>query len=300
MANHVRSVLVRLAVLSVLVVTAAATGCDSGSSAGSMDWQSVASSSDGTKLVAVATFGNVYTSTDSGASWTQRIQQGLVGVVSSADGMKLVGAGIDVHSGGFFIYTSSDSGATWTQTTAPQQSWHALASSADGTKLVATGLDSAGNGCTYTSSDSGATWTQATAPQPGLWILASSADGTKLVASGGGPDTDAGGAYTGGACIYTSADSGAIWTQTTAPRLSWAPVASSADGTKLVAAGQGIYTSADSGATWTQTTAPDLFWQSVASSSDGTNLVAVSIKIGASGGLIYTSSDSGATWTPRK
>jgi hypothetical protein len=137
-----------------------------------------------------------------------------------------------------------------------------------------------------------------------LWSLASSADGTKLVAAGGGPDTDAGGAYTGGACIYTSADSGATWTQTTAPRLSWAPVASSADGTKLVAVavGHGIYTSADSGATWTQTTAPDPFWQSVASSANGTKLVAVSTDLDPAtlklvGGNIYTSSDSGATWT---
>jgi hypothetical protein len=101
-------------VLSVLVVTASATGCDSGSSAGSLDWLSVASSADGTKLVATAVFGSLYTSTDSGATWTQRTQQGLVYVVSSADGTKLVGVGIDIQTGGsgFFIYTSSDSGAT--------------------------------------------------------------------------------------------------------------------------------------------------------------------------------------------
>jgi hypothetical protein len=184
-----------------------------------------------------------------------------------------------------------------------------VASSANGTKLVAvsTDLDPATlklvGGNIYTSSDSGATWTQTGTKQH--WnSVASSSDGTKLVAAGGGPDTDAGGAYTGGACIYTSADSGATWTQTTAPRLSWAPVASSADGTKLVAVavGHGIYTSADSGATWTQTTAPDPFWQSVASSANGTKLVAVSTDLDPAtlklvGGNIYTSSDSGATWT---
>ena len=115
MANHVYSVLVRLAALSVLGVTAAAPGCDSGSSAGSLDWLSVASSADGTKLVAAATFRNIYTSADSGATWTQRTQQGLWSVASSADGTKLVAAGIDIQSGGAFIYTSSDSGATWTQ-----------------------------------------------------------------------------------------------------------------------------------------------------------------------------------------
>jgi photosystem II stability/assembly factor-like uncharacterized protein len=63
-------------------------------------------------------------------------------------------------------------------------------------------------------------------------------------------------------------------------------VASSADGTKLVAAviGGYIYTSWDSGATWTQRGSSQ-DWQSVASSADGTKLVAVSWY-----GGIYTSS----------
>ena len=76
-------------------------------------------------------------------------------------------------------------------------------------------------------------------------------------------------------------------------------MASSADGTKLVAVSQSlIYTSTNSGGlgTWMrQTNAPLISgWQSVASSADGTRLVAV-----VNGGQIYTSTDSGATWTPR-
>jgi hypothetical protein len=73
---------------------------------------------------------------------------------------------------------------------------------------------------------------------------------------------------------------------------------------KIGASGGLIYTSSNSGATWTQTTAPRQDWQEVASSSDGTKLVAVSSNLVATGhpvgGFIYTSSDSGATWTPRK
>jgi photosystem II stability/assembly factor-like uncharacterized protein len=63
-------------------------------------------------------------------------------------------------------------------------------------------------------------------------------------------------------------------------------VASSSDGTKLVAAisGGAIYTSSDSGVTWTKTGAPAGYWSSVASSSNGTKLVAV-----VSYGCIYTS-----------
>src|SRR5437588_13003260 len=44
------------------------------------------------------------------------------------------------------------------------------------------------------------------------------------------------------------------WTQTSAPSARWTCVASSADGSKLVAVGDlpGIYTSTNSGATWVQ------------------------------------------------
>jgi hypothetical protein len=73
----------------------------------------------------------------------------------------------------------------------------------------------------------------------------------------------------------------------------WNSVASSAEGTHLVAGiGGGIatttnvgpvYISTDSGGTWTPTDAPSNFWASVASSADGNKLVAV-----ANGGGIYT------------
>ena len=197
MANHVCSVLLRLAVLSVLVVIAAATGCDSGSTAGSLDWASVASSADGTKLVAAATLGNIYTSTDSGATWTQRTQQGFVGVVSSADGTKLV-AGFTLPTrtssgylpAGGYLCTSADSGAAWTQT-GPDVGWMSVASSADGSKLVAAGagaftdpdgISGYSDDYLYMSTDSGVTWNQ-TAIQDGWRAVASSADGTKLVAA---------------------------------------------------------------------------------------------------------------------
>jgi hypothetical protein len=69
------------------------------------------------------------------------------------------------------------------------------------------------------------------------------------------------------------AQGGVTWTATGAAATWWS-VASSADGTKLVAAdgasGQ-IYTSADSGTNWTPR-AISTNWQAVACSADGTNL----------------------------
>jgi len=78
----------------------------------------------------------------------------------------------------------------------------------------------------------------------------------------------------------------------------WSAVASSADGTKLVATVKGgqIYTSINSGVTWTpQDTSRN--WSSVASSADGTKLVAtVGDNINLIGD-IYTSINSGAGWS---
>jgi hypothetical protein len=208
----------------------------------------VASSADGTKLVAVSRYvyaassgytdGHIYTSVDSGATWTQTgTREGWTSVASSADGTKLVAA-----SEGGGIYTSVDSGATWTQT-GTAQAWTSVASSADGTKLVAgftlptrtsSGYLPAG-GYLCTSADSGAAWTQ-TGPDVGWMSVASSADGSKLVAAGAGAFTDPDGisGYSDD-YLYMSTDSGVTWNQT-AIQDGWRAVASSADGTKLVAA----------------------------------------------------------------
>jgi hypothetical protein len=87
---------------------------------------------------------------------------------------------------------------------------------------------------------------------------------------------------------------------TSASGLYWGGIASSDDGTKLVAVQQfgDIYTSTNSGATWTNettgTSASDHDWYHIASSADGTKLAAV-----AHGGDIWTSTDSGASWANR-
>ena len=241
----------------------------------SQPWVAVASSADGTRLVAAASIGQIYTSTDSGATWTARESSRYwTAVASSSDGTKLVAAASIGQ-----IYTSTDSGVTWIARDS-SRSWTAVASSADGSKLVA----AVSGGQIYTSTDSGVTWT-ARATSLSWQAVASSADGSKLVAA----------AYND--LIYTSTDSGVTWTAR-ATSHHWGGLASSSDGTKLVAtegtgggAGGQIYTSTDSGVTWI---ARESIQEkaAVASSSDGSKLVAAVYY-----DRIYTSADSGVTWT---
>ena len=272
-------------------------------------WTSVASSADGTKLVAVSynqlqsypfVGGAIYISMDSGITWTGRSgarngDEGWVSVASSADGTRLVAAS-DWWDGTVWngtIYTSTNSGTAWVPTSAPtppQALWSSVACSADGTKLVA--VDNR-NPWIYASTNAGASWSSNAVPtnQPLNWSsIASSSDGTKLIAAGGGS-------------IYASTDSGSNWMQTSAPVQRWRCVASSSDGGKLAAVyvgpkvqGGAIYVSTDSGANWTQTSAPILHWGSIASSVDGTKLVAATDDQGPIGA--YISQDSGTTWIP--
>jgi hypothetical protein len=113
-------------------------------------WWAVASSADGTKLVACdGNNGQTYTSWDSGATWIPRNPaRNWRSVASSADGTKLVAS-----SWGSTIYTSWDSGATWFPR-GLAGNWTNVASSADGTRMLAC---DASTHRIYMSSDAGAT-----------------------------------------------------------------------------------------------------------------------------------------------
>ena len=246
-------------------------------------WESIASSSDGTKLVAAAGNAGIFNSADGGMTWTKGTGSpaGADAVASSADGTKCVAAFNNGGLGGG-IFTTTNSGSTWiTQNNPPTSAdWFSVASSADGTKLVAVINN---NGRIYVSSDSGVTWTaQTVSPNNNAnwYAVASSANGSKLVAvvKGGG--------------IYTNSGT---WKATSASSLNWVAVTSSADGSKLAAVvlGGGIYTSGNSGSTWAeQTNAPtSVNWLSIASSADGSKLAASVF-----GGGIYFSANFGVTW----
>ena len=237
-------------------------------------WDAVASSDDGSKLVAVINNGQIYTSTNYGVNWTARENFRIwSSVASSADGTKLVAC---VNGGQ--IYTSTDSGVSWTPRDA-NRAWSSVASSLDGVKLLA--VVNGASGQIFTSENSGVNWT-ARGTLPNFTACAISGNGSNMVVT------------VQGGLIYTSTNGGFNWT----PRASsgsWTCVASSADGSRLVA-GQNpgfLYVSPDFGATWIPI-GISASWTGLGSSADGSRMIAV-----ANGGGVYVSLDSGVNWQQR-
>ncbi len=256
-------------------------------------WHSIACSSDGTKLAAVVYGGYIYTSTDSGATWTERTNRGSSewwSIASSSDGTRLAVCDL-TH-----IYTSVDSGATWVEryTGAGSSDWRGIICSDSGTVL---GVINFG-GYIYTSINTGGSWSVRDTAGANYWYsIAGSYDCLKLAA------IDMVNGY-----IYTSGNTGATWTKQTGASAgvkSWWSVTSSSDGTKLAAVvlNDYIYTSTDSGVSWTaRSNSGSRYWSFIASSDNGAKLAAV---VGGydggnpKTGYIYTSIDSGATWVQR-
>ena len=228
-------------------------------------WKSIAMSGDGTIQTALVggiykgggsdydKSGQIYTSTDSGATWTPRdSSRKWQSVAMSNDGTKQTAV-----AWGGQIYTSTDSGATWTPRDS-ERNWQGVAMSSNGTIQTAVAY----GGQIYTSSNSGVTWT--TRDSDRNWqSVAMSSNGIKQTAV----------EYLGQ--IYTSTDSGATWTARSTTAV-WIGVAMSSDGTIQTAVSEFqfgafnyIYTSTNSGVTWTGGDGTGIYWYGIAMSSDG-------------------------------
>jgi hypothetical protein len=139
-------------------------------------WSSVASSSDGSFLVATcrktdntgdpAYGGRIYTSSDGGANWTERRPDGDVDYAWGSSACSADGSFIVVGASAFWpytlrsrLYTSSDYGATWTERRPAgdaNRSWGGISVDAAGKKILVTDYFDVVKG--YYSVDSGVIW----------------------------------------------------------------------------------------------------------------------------------------------
>lgn len=163
-------------------------------------WGSFAINSDGTKLAAASNLGGtIYTSIDSGATWTARPVgiNGCFSLAQSDDGQRLAAANYVYSEQG--IAVSSDGGATWNYFNPPGTGthlWENVSQSRDGRYLVAMSMDT---DRLFVSSDFGQTWVPR-GPQNNWNWSAVSAEGRRMTA------------VADGGYIYTSADYGVTWT----------------------------------------------------------------------------------------
>jgi hypothetical protein len=267
-------------------------------------WQGVASSADGTRLVAADLSGLVSISTDGGLTWAPPQATGgwsLTSVATSGNGEKIAVAGA-----GTPVVTTIDGGQSWHVRTDPnnlRRNFASVAYSRDGSILVAAAVNgSTGLGRVFISTDDGQTWAEQRL-QGNFPSVAASRDGSKLVAAGS-------------AAIHigtkeVNPDDGTVswswsdrWPDGQIAR-AWAEVASSDDGSKLAAADSNgyIHISADGGETWKKV-AHHYGWSTIASSADGTVLVAgAAVPRGSHApgtNQIYVSADGGETWAARE
>ncbi len=248
-------------------------------------WTAVASSADGTSLVAAGAH-FIYTSTDYGSTWISNnaLNTSWTSVASSADGSRLVA------TGGGAIFTNS--GTTWTLAYAApksgpnyQQNISSVASSADGVTLVAASSFgdpiSSPKPLLYVSANSGTSWSIATnsASDGQFWLsVASSGDGTKMAAS----------TLTGG--FFASANSGTAWSSNTVAPFS--SLAMSADGNRFAGTSPiGLFYSVNAGATWAPQLSGPAITNRIACSTNGIVL------FGLGRTNIYSSFNGGTTWT---
>ncbi|CAE7027939.1 unnamed protein product [Symbiodinium natans] len=252
-------------------------------------WRKFAMTSDGS-TIAGAGHMSYWFSTDSGATWTRRspLDGKYEGIALSADGSKLVAAGIEIQmwkSEGTLASSIADANFP----SAVQQKLRDLAMSPDGNIIVTAGDTSDVDAQTWTqgsfrSTDFGATWNQiSTTPMTGI---AMSADGNVIAAVTS--QSNAG--------VRVSTDGGANWaTNTPSESTSLIGIAMSSSGSIMAAVGHGnnagIWISNNTGSTWTQVVSDSGVWDSVSMSADGSVMGATKMS-----SKLWTSSDFGVTW----
>lgn len=271
-------------------------------------WSSIASSSDGSNLVASESNGFIYRSTDYGTTWfTVDVPLSQwTAVASSGDGTRVVAVRdrIDVNSASPTIhfsdvFVSTDSCQTWTLQLTSNVSFpiYSVAISGDGTHIAAP----LRGGQLAISPDAGLTW--AFHWVPSYWASITLSMNGSMIAASASSSTDQNSPY----YLILSSDAGETWKQVGSDEFQYLSVASSANGTQLIAIvfvsvnatfqNSSLFISRDSGLTWTAKgdSNPLRVWAKVYSSGDGNSLIAHTLA-----GFLYISVDSGESWNYRE
>lgn len=265
------------------------------------NFQAVACSADGTKVLVVEMVrpgtaptneGPLWLSTDSGTTWnTLGLDIPSTNTwgpaAMSADGSKIfVGTGGSLSGRLGSIFCSYDGGSTWTVTTSPTRHWQYMACSGNGQTVIATAPTSSAGRC-YISYDAGVSWNSngVVTAQVGC-----SANGMVIMGMGSSG-------------LQISTNGGFSFTQVNIPGASHPGLCASWDGRRIIALPDDvgrIQTSSDYGMTWVGNTDQSLafyYWYYAACSANATRVVGAGAT-SSSGQLkvVYSSSDSGNTW----
>ncbi len=204
--------------------------------AGSKIWQQPSFSSNMQTGIAVQNgSGYIWTTTDGGVSWTQRLGPYYwFSAAISADGSTMY-AGQYVNPGTpGYLYKSTDGGANWTWlSNAPGTAQVGIACSSNGTIVYTVNTSVAS-----VSTNGGSTWTSNASPGSSFCICCS-LNGSI--------------AYAATPYVYVTSNTGATWTTITSgiPAANYFGSACSADGTKAAVTGNSnVYVSSNTGTSW--------------------------------------------------
>jgi photosystem II stability/assembly factor-like uncharacterized protein len=277
---------------TLYVSTDSGTTFTSVASAGTRQWIGLSVSGDGSKMLAgVRGGGVVMKSLDSGATWS--VVSGNSGLISYASDISTDGTRFFLSAARGITLRSSDSGATFsTPGVLPRipsgYLQNTISWSADGARAAALFCRSGAVCYVVTSPDGGQNFffNLELGGQPDNSTLSMAANGQNIVVHNANTFNFA-----------VSTNFGATWSVTTNPSTSaasWATMAMSADGTKIVVAeDQGVLLhSSDSGATFTVANSTVSRWLYPSMNSDGSVILVNGYPNG-----VFRSTNNGATWT---
>jgi len=200
------------------------------------NYSDIASSVNGTTLaVTCPGSGTVFTSSNSGATWTKRFTSAYnwQRVCMNSNGTIMYAYRIDTATQLGYLYISTNSGVTWVYNSAAgTYKWTSIACNQSGDKCIATSQGPTDTGgIIYVTTNTGATWSAKTAAGSRLWTASWINNAGSIMYA-----TDFGG------YVYSSKDSGANWSYNiSSGQRAWSCIAGNPTTSVIIAGGINSY-----------------------------------------------------------